>query len=222
MSSGGPGGQERRRASIHHGESGHGLAWTGFLDIWTERREDQADQQIIMMRAERGKDYSGSSSRKPRNNLHPTSEYRLQFPSNTNQAMSRSLRDSIDDLNKCHLCGHVGHKDSSAKAPKTVHSARLQNLLLCNEIPLQSELAQFQDLIATEQAGIVDLDRQILKMRHTLKSLFEKRVQKQRNIVDYKKVVDPLRRLPEDLLREIFLPLAQAEPQSSTSLNTSV
>ncbi|KAJ7576360.1 hypothetical protein C8J56DRAFT_972855 [Mycena floridula] len=130
-------------------------------------------------------------------------------------------RGSIDE-HKCHLCGLVGYKDPYAKAPKTVHSARVQNLLLSNEIPLESEMAQFRDFIATEQADIVDLDHRIAKMCRKLKSLAEKRVQKQRNIVDYKKVVDPLRRLPEDLLREIFLPLAKAEPQSTTSLDPSV
>ncbi|KAJ7577764.1 hypothetical protein C8J56DRAFT_970588 [Mycena floridula] len=119
----------------------------------------------------------------------------------------------------CHVCGFSG---KPAEPAAMIHSPRIQWLLQSNETPLDSELAQFQEYISAEKRAVVDLDDKITEMRQRLALLVAEREQKERNIADCQILVNPVRRLPPDILNEIFLAFVLEEDYHKNHRSTSL
>ncbi|KAJ7582333.1 hypothetical protein C8J56DRAFT_761210, partial [Mycena floridula] len=84
-------------------------------------------------------------------------------------------------------------------------SPRIQHLVASNERPLDVELSQFRDLILAEEATVLDLDRDIAETRQRLASLIATKAESQRSLDQYQRIIHPIRRIPAEVLGQVFL-----------------
>ncbi|KAJ7589161.1 hypothetical protein C8J56DRAFT_937856 [Mycena floridula] len=88
---------------------------------------------------------------------------------------------------------------------KIKRSARLDGLLASNDIPSTAEITNLANL-ASEAAQVArDLDQRIKELESILSLLGEARLEVVRLAEDCRAVMHPVRRLPQDILLEIFL-----------------
>ncbi|KAJ7589944.1 hypothetical protein C8J56DRAFT_936540 [Mycena floridula] len=125
------------------------------------------------------------------------------------------------DVASCKICGFSDAEPAEATAPG-VHSPRIQRLLNSNEMPLDLELALFQEEISTEQRELLDLEHRIAEMRQSLALLLGKREQRRRNIEEYQRLIHPARRLPLEIVQEIFLTLVVEQEEHQTHSDSSL
>ncbi|KAJ6595060.1 hypothetical protein DFH09DRAFT_1136110 [Mycena vulgaris] len=83
--------------------------------------------------------------------------------------------------------------------------AELTPLLISNQAPLDSEVLALRELVAGRQDRLNALNAQIDSLQETLAQLIQQRDEAAESIRDYKTVMSPLRRVPPELLCEIFL-----------------
>ncbi|KAJ7577611.1 hypothetical protein C8J56DRAFT_1060788 [Mycena floridula] len=112
---------------------------------------------------------------------------------------------------ECCFCGFSGQAPVTT-AFQTSHSPHIRSPFQSNEIPSDSEVFQIQDLIAAEKSAIVELDQRMEEIRKPLSLLPAEHAQKERTIASYQQILHPLRRISEDILREIFLSCDEEEP----------
>ncbi|KAJ6457435.1 hypothetical protein C8R47DRAFT_1164359 [Mycena vitilis] len=83
----------------------------------------------------------------------------------------------------------------------SVPAARLHTLLNGNEPPEESELPLVQSLVSQNDARSAILDEEITKLRETLRQLEQDRA----SLLSYRVILSPLRRMPPEVLSQIFL-----------------
>lgn len=101
----------------------------------------------------------------------------------------------------CNSCGATPFHYNEVQPPQ---SPRIQHLLSANEPPLEGEEATLRATVSRGSQVLSDLDAQITEVRLILDALLRDRVQAAANIREAKLILHPIRRLPEDILREIF------------------
>ncbi|KAK0457606.1 uncharacterized protein EV420DRAFT_1689161 [Desarmillaria tabescens] len=82
---------------------------------------------------------------------------------------------------------------------------RISELLRCNDVPSDSELSEFRDIIQQGPGRIANLDQKIAHTKELLEALINHRNVVEANIEDAKVLSSPVRRLPPDVLRSIAL-----------------
>ncbi|KAK0471885.1 hypothetical protein IW261DRAFT_1510745 [Armillaria novae-zelandiae] len=86
-----------------------------------------------------------------------------------------------------------------------VPSPRVSELLGCNDVPSETELSEFQDLVNRGPGRIADIDNRIVQATALIEELRQERVSLTLDMEDAKIVSSPVRRLPSDVLRSICL-----------------
>ncbi|KAJ6595058.1 hypothetical protein DFH09DRAFT_1136094 [Mycena vulgaris] len=89
--------------------------------------------------------------------------------------------------------------------PPLSSPAELTPLLISNQVPPDSEVPALRELVAGRQDRLNALNAQIDSLQETLAQLIQQRDEAAESIRDYKTVMSPLRRVPSELLCEIFL-----------------
>ncbi|KAJ7195609.1 hypothetical protein GGX14DRAFT_315435, partial [Mycena pura] len=77
-------------------------------------------------------------------------------------------------------------------------------LLVTNSVPSGSQINEIQCFIGSAEANISIIDDQIAQMQRILDRLGSQRVQLQNLVQSHRSVVSTMRRLPTDILGEIF------------------
>ncbi|KAJ7589827.1 hypothetical protein C8J56DRAFT_936304 [Mycena floridula] len=104
---------------------------------------------------------------------------------------------------RCKVCGFSEALEQilpAAEAP-----GHLQELLSSNNSPSETEQSQFYDLLEERIQLLHDLDNQIATARWNLEQLVQKQMLVGQEVEQYQSVLHPVRRLPDELLSEIFL-----------------
>ncbi|KAJ7589829.1 hypothetical protein C8J56DRAFT_859396 [Mycena floridula] len=104
---------------------------------------------------------------------------------------------------KCRVCGF----SATSEAQTTVYkpAAEIWQLLREN-LPLsEAQETDFQKIVVEGDRYLEDLNSSIAKMRHDLQGLIREREEKEQELRFHKSVLHPLRRLPNEILSEIFL-----------------
>ncbi|PBK59683.1 hypothetical protein ARMSODRAFT_774632 [Armillaria solidipes] len=114
----------------------------------------------------------------------------------------------------CSTCGSITQGTFSGDAP----SLRIPELLRSNDVPSDSELSNFRDIIRQGPRRLANLDQKIARTRAFLDTLCNDRDLVEANIADAKVLSSPVRRLPSDILRSIAL---ETIPSPSETMSTS-
>lgn len=80
----------------------------------------------------------------------------------------------------------------------------IEALLQNNESPPDSESSFVQNLLYQAEKSLTDVDSQIERMQASISRLSERREHITANIQAYRTVLHPLRRLPREVVLEIF------------------
>ncbi|RDB27473.1 hypothetical protein Hypma_004098 [Hypsizygus marmoreus] len=83
--------------------------------------------------------------------------------------------------------------------------SRYHHLISTNDEPPDLEVAEIQKIIAQRQSNLSELEIRIAELREMLQSLIERRNHEEKIRSHFRAVVSPVRRLPRDILIEIFL-----------------
>ncbi|KAJ7590456.1 hypothetical protein C8J56DRAFT_1025469 [Mycena floridula] len=108
---------------------------------------------------------------------------------------------------KCKLCGFSAAAQPDfpgATAPYTPLPQFLP-FIVSNQLPSPAQESVFRQMLAESIESVKYLDNRIETMRRDLEALVRRRSQKEREVTDYKSVLHPIRRLPREILCEIFL-----------------
>ncbi|KAJ7196761.1 hypothetical protein GGX14DRAFT_326958, partial [Mycena pura] len=92
-------------------------------------------------------------------------------------------------------------------------------LLVTNSIPSDVQINEIQCFIGSAEAKISIIDDQIAQMQRTLDRLGSRRVQLQDLVQSHRSVVSTIRRLPTDILGEIFSHASRSPVHSPEALS---
>ncbi|KAJ7196821.1 hypothetical protein GGX14DRAFT_504640, partial [Mycena pura] len=92
-------------------------------------------------------------------------------------------------------------------------------LLVTNSVPSDVQINEIQGFIGSAEAKISIIDDQIAQMQRTLDRLGSRRVQLQDLVQSHRTVVSAIRRLPTDILGEIFSQYLSARRYSFKALS---
>lgn len=104
----------------------------------------------------------------------------------------------------CERCGYAAYSIEEYLAAPS-HSTRYAHFLESNEPLLDSTRTEIEAALAEDTQDVANINARILQTRRDLADLFKRRAQKEQNIEDYHLMLQPHRRLPPDVLSEIFL-----------------
>ncbi|RDB30922.1 hypothetical protein Hypma_004924 [Hypsizygus marmoreus] len=96
-----------------------------------------------------------------------------------------------------------------------VDESRFDHLLSTNDEPPDIEIAEIRKIIAYRQSDLAQLEARIAEVQDMLHSLVERRKQKEQRLSLFRGIVSPIRRLPRDILTEIFLFTREWMPPST-------
>ncbi|KAJ7590454.1 hypothetical protein C8J56DRAFT_826342 [Mycena floridula] len=107
---------------------------------------------------------------------------------------------------KCKVCDFSDASEPGFPAdPAYAPLPHLLPFIGTNNPPSQSQESRFKEMLAESVGSLKDLNDRIQAMRHDLEELVRQRARKEREVEEYKLVLHPIRRLPEEILCEIFL-----------------
>ncbi|KAK0439297.1 uncharacterized protein EV420DRAFT_1584418 [Desarmillaria tabescens] len=101
----------------------------------------------------------------------------------------------------CSTCGSFTIRRISGDA----RTPRISELLRCNDVPSDSELSNFRDIIQQGPGRIANLDQKIAHTKELHDTLINHRNVVETDIGDAKVLCSPVRRLPPDVLHSIAL-----------------
>ncbi|KAK0446989.1 uncharacterized protein EV420DRAFT_1569285 [Desarmillaria tabescens] len=104
-------------------------------------------------------------------------------------------------LLKCPECGYALLQKT---IPPTLPSSRFEELSSCNDAPLDSEHTALETVVREGEANLSSLPRRIAAARETLQILLKEQTRTVKRITDAKVLLNPVRRLPADVLIDIF------------------
>lgn len=104
-------------------------------------------------------------------------------------------------LLKCPECGYA--MPGEILTP-TLPSSRFEELLSCNDPPVDSERTALDAVVREGEANLSSLPQRIAAVRETLKILLAEQARTIKHIAVAKSLLNPVRRLPGDVLIEIF------------------
>ncbi|KAJ7584250.1 hypothetical protein C8J56DRAFT_953045 [Mycena floridula] len=116
--------------------------------------------------------------------------------------------------------GQWSNKGNPKRMPETCKSTytsspHLEPFLSSNEPPSQTQESQFRELLTEGVQELRDFDERIAAMRRDLEVLVTQRASKRREVEGYRSVLHPIRRLPKEILCEIFLSFVNEEIEDS-------
>ncbi|KAK0457978.1 uncharacterized protein EV420DRAFT_1545704 [Desarmillaria tabescens] len=110
------------------------------------------------------------------------------------------------------LCPNCGLSDfRNATSHYLRHEARVLELLQTNDSPRDHEKVDFTTVVSDGPDIISDLDSRIARARTVLEDLIRERERVEDHLQDTKTLFHPIRRLPDDILREIFTACVKTE-----------
>ncbi|PBK65363.1 hypothetical protein ARMSODRAFT_961347 [Armillaria solidipes] len=107
----------------------------------------------------------------------------------------------------CPKCGH----NEQNHIPATVFEAadlaelRMDELLKSNDSPLQAERVHLESVISEGRILLAGLQERITQHRDALEALLDQEKRVECMMESCKTIVPPIRRIPDDIIREIFL-----------------
>ncbi|KAJ7679008.1 hypothetical protein DFH06DRAFT_503245 [Mycena polygramma] len=122
----------------------------------------------------------------------------------------------MSNENRCSNCSQVLPDTKTPESP-------CPELLLGNVAPPDFQIREIENAIDSVEDGIAGLDIQIAGLRRSLSQLMSRRAELERFANDHRGVVSIVRRLPSDILTEIFSCCVDAgaalhPPQTSDAL----
>ncbi|PBK59199.1 hypothetical protein ARMSODRAFT_806819 [Armillaria solidipes] len=108
---------------------------------------------------------------------------------------------SAVSLLKCPECGYAMPGESLAT---TLPSSRFEELSSRNDPPVDSERTALEAVVREGEANLSSLPQRIAAVRETLKILLKEQARTVKHITDAKSLLNPVSRLPGDVLIEIF------------------
>ncbi|KAK0491777.1 hypothetical protein EDD18DRAFT_1290852 [Armillaria luteobubalina] len=123
----------------------------------------------------------------------------------------------------CAGCGHneQDHLHLSFEAAE-LSASRMDELLKSNVPPLPVEHVQLEGAISKGLGYLARLQERIGQARASLEMLLDEERHVNRTMESYRTILHPIRRVPEDILREIFLSFnVETEKQGKDSLDRS-
>ncbi|KAK0446986.1 uncharacterized protein EV420DRAFT_1647878 [Desarmillaria tabescens] len=131
----------------------------------------------------------------------------------TTPVMARA-RTLSGGLLKCPECGYALLEKIIAPP---LSSSRFEELSSCNDAPLDSERTTLETVVREGEANLSSLPRRIAAARETLQILLKEQTGTVKRITDAKVLLNPVRRLPADVLIDIF---TECLPEDMDSLDT--
>lgn len=114
------------------------------------------------------------------------------------------MSDTSDSDTAPSICAHCGITTESNTNESRHRSVRIEELCSTNECPRDAERDEFVKLAADGRDHLKKLEMEITEARETLRALIEQRDRTQQDLSDYAAVLHPVRRLPNEILSEIF------------------
>ncbi|KAK0451428.1 uncharacterized protein EV420DRAFT_1274177, partial [Desarmillaria tabescens] len=108
--------------------------------------------------------------------------------------------DNDKDCPQCGFCSSTG-----ARLPDGVPFGRADQLLSSNEPPMDGEREQFEEILSHGNECLRSLNQRISQVRHLLKRLTAESIAIERKLSISKTLMNPVRRIPCEVLEEIFL-----------------
>ncbi|SJL13260.1 uncharacterized protein ARMOST_16699 [Armillaria ostoyae] len=115
-------------------------------------------------------------------------------------------------------CPTCGTRNLRAITVPPLHTPRIEQLIAINEPPLEFEEAPLRDIVNQGPQMLSDLDAKIADVKDILQQLLRERSQVTDNLAIAKNILHPIRRLPTDVLGEIFLACVQSPAECLFSL----
>ncbi|KAK0184587.1 hypothetical protein F5146DRAFT_1125570 [Armillaria mellea] len=128
-------------------------------------------------------------------------------------ARARTLSSS---LLRCPECGYIPPEKD---IPSTLPSWRFEELASCNDAPLDSEGTALETVVREGEASLSSLPWRIAALREKLRILVQEETRTVRHITDAKVLLNPVRRLPADVLINIFAACLPEHTNYTDSLN---
>ncbi|KAK0436237.1 hypothetical protein EV421DRAFT_1981285, partial [Armillaria borealis] len=124
--------------------------------------------------------------------------------------------------NTCPQCGYNSqgsHGRPIKFYPIELPSSRMSQLLESNNPPLHTERLQLEGFIGDNLEFVTSLQERVSKARAVLNDLLKEQRGVKDMIESCKTIIRPIRKVPEDIVREIFLALWDTEEEGKDSLN---
>ncbi|KAK0234332.1 hypothetical protein IW262DRAFT_1335795 [Armillaria fumosa] len=102
-------------------------------------------------------------------------------------------------------CGFKQQGDSPSFHGPDLAASRFDELLKSNNPPLQAEHAHLENVIGEGHVFLSGLKERITRTRAVLQELLDEEKRVERLVESCKKIIRPIRSVPEDIIREIFL-----------------
>ncbi|KAJ7154375.1 hypothetical protein C8R43DRAFT_923043 [Mycena crocata] len=125
-------------------------------------------------------------------------------------------------MTPCWKCGAPSHSGLATRLPLAVPlppaqgpSLDLTRLLVTNEAPPESTIPLIYCIISEEERLVEDLESQIERMQVALTQLIERRKETQESVHQHRAILSPVRRLPPELICEIFMLLRSAQDRNA-------
>ncbi|KAK0187578.1 hypothetical protein F5146DRAFT_716465 [Armillaria mellea] len=142
---------------------------------------------------------------------------------NPSTKLNTSFKDPF--VPRCPCCGFTSLEKS---IPQRLPSSRITELFSSNNAPLDSERASLNAATREGAEYLSELQQRISTTRETLQALLEEQTRQMKDLADAKALLNPIRKLPQDVLIKIFsacVPthiddMIYAFPDEYDSLNT--
>ncbi|KAJ7578012.1 hypothetical protein C8J56DRAFT_1170766 [Mycena floridula] len=123
----------------------------------------------------------------------------------------------------CKLYGFSEGSDPSFPSETTYTSPlHLLGLIDSNRSLSGIQESQFREMLTENMGSLKALDERIARMRRDLEVLVRQRAKKEREVEEYKSVLHPIRRLPKEILCEIFLSFVNEDLEEDISESSSL
>ncbi|PBK66731.1 hypothetical protein ARMSODRAFT_1086548 [Armillaria solidipes] len=123
-------------------------------------------------------------------------------------------------------CPQCGFALSERPLPNRISAAQHQHFFVCNEAPVGEERAELEAVVREGERYLALLQQRISLTQNTLESLLKEQNRAAKHISDSKLVLNPVRRLPPEILSHIFLscllPDSELLQSSDTDVDTSL
>ncbi|RDB16442.1 hypothetical protein Hypma_002924 [Hypsizygus marmoreus] len=86
-----------------------------------------------------------------------------------------------------------------------VEESRYEHLMLTNDEPQSLELQEIRTIVKRRQSSLAQIDTQLIELLRSVKSVLQLRRREKRVLSRFHCILSPIRRLPRELLVEIFL-----------------
>ncbi|KAK0447032.1 uncharacterized protein EV420DRAFT_887098 [Desarmillaria tabescens] len=105
---------------------------------------------------------------------------------------------------------------STSRSFESVPFTRIDFLLACNEPPTDDECAEFENIISNGDSHISHLDQRLSQVQKLISDLTTEKGIVRKRIAASKRIMNPVRKVPYDVLEQIFSCAADEEDVMDT------